>query len=122
MNLGANKDLIEFLENNNALLDAVFLSLYLNNESTAPSVFIRIKPRKKTLSGILELTLNEIQTFDIFLEKNNMIHAIERYKFFLNDEGFCYLSLDPYDEKNVPHSKDCSLIICKEINGYLNSK
>jgi hypothetical protein len=119
--LARNEFALEFLRDENSLLDGKLLELSLSSSEKGLQCILKIRMRKKSLYECLYLHIEGVTELDIFYENEDDFYNIERVK-FLNFEGQYYFSLDPVDDSCNRDDKDCFYMLGKEIRLMKESK
>ena len=67
---------------------------------------------------VLKIKFTQVLEYCFYYEKSRSFYNVERCKFFKKGELF-YISLDPVNEVEEIDERDQDIIMCKQIEGYM---
>lgn len=113
-----NEELYESLKGNNNILDSQINRILLVEEEQEIKVEIDFLLHNVSENKKVRIVFNHIKEFSFYYNSQYIFYNVERFKLLLLENGYYYLSLDPYDESMQVSSKDQDIIIARNIIGF----
>ncbi len=104
------RDVIDFLSAENTLLDSQLVDFSVSNYFSNPILDLKFSARKNAGYAIAHLRFSDVLEFDFFYQKNYPFFVVEDIKFFFDESGFYYLSLQPDEKIGVKSDEDGNYI------------
>lgn len=109
-------DVVIYLSGYGTVRNGSLVSLFFRNVATSPVLELVFDVPSNDKVRVVKLELREIQEFDYSYTSQNPPGVIAFVKCFMNENGEFYLSLDPYDERDLFISeKDCEFFRSKFV-------
>jgi hypothetical protein len=116
--IAKNDQLIAALTDTETMLDGKLTRLNIYEDlkiGLIIEVYINLLHSKKQNEIVIRFL--EVEEYIFYYSNSSYFYYIERCKFFASANKY-YLSLDPYDEKEVVNQQDQDFILSKSIEGY----
>ena len=118
--IGEGEQLIKSLSGHNSLLDTKVkrISIFEEEDLLIGELEFAMRPLSKYRNVVLKFT--DVKEYSFYYNDNHVFYNVERFKFFRMENGSYYLSLDPYEEEQVPSDQDQDIVVAKNVVGYEN--
>ncbi|MBN3575887.1 hypothetical protein [Vibrio neptunius] len=116
--ISSSTKLVAYFSGNNSLLDSKIKRIEVLYSDSGLCINIDISMRPSSDYDNIKLSFIGCKMYSFCFSDDYCFYNVESLKFFINDDGLFYISLDPYGEEQMMSDEDQDFILCKDVFAY----
>jgi hypothetical protein len=113
-----DEQLVKHLSGRNSLLDATLEQIRIFLEDGSIQVELEFAMRTSSVYRSVTLKFMGVTEYAFYNNDKHGVFYVEGLKFFQLENGMYYISLDPYEEAQIPSDQDQDIVVAESVSGF----
>jgi hypothetical protein len=111
----SNEQVIDYLVGDNSILDSKVQSIFIKAEDEKVNLEIELIMRASAEHSVIRLVFSDCVGYSFSYSDDYIFYNVESFKLIKTEGGLFYMSIDPFDDIQLPSDEDMDAVESRSI-------